>query len=63
MKVEEKNPKEVTESHGGGISPTHHLSGYFQRFLQAIEPATDQVDSIGPENTTLVDPKFIAVER
>lgn len=40
-----------------------HLSGDFQRFLQAIEPATDQVDSIGPENTTLMDPKFIAVKR
>ncbi|KAL0625465.1 hypothetical protein AAY473_004518 [Plecturocebus cupreus] len=33
------------------------------RFLQAIEPATNQVDSIGPENTTLMDPKFIAVKR
>lgn len=40
-----------------------HLSGDFQRFLQAIEPATDQVDSIGPENTTLMDPKFVAVKR
>jgi hypothetical protein len=40
-----------------------HLSGDFQRSLQAIEPATNQVDSIGPENTTVMDPKFVVVKR
>lgn len=42
---------------------THHLSCDLHSFLQPIEPATDQVDPIGPENTTLMDPKFIAVKR
>lgn len=41
----------------------HEMSVAFLSILQAIEPATNQVDSIGPENTSLMDPKFIAVKR